>query len=94
MLLTDVRNYIAETGKVSRTQIANRFGIEPEAVSGMLDALVNRSDIKLNAEHNEANGGCKCDKGCGCCSAANAFIEYVYEWIGRARSSGARARPA
>lgn len=89
MLLTDVRNYIAETGKVSRTQIANRFEIEPEAVGGMLDALISRGDVKLNAEHNGAQGGCKCDKGCGCCSTANAFIEDVYEWIGRARSSRA-----
>lgn len=93
MLLTDVRNYIAETGKVSRTQIANRFGIEPEAVSGMLDALVHRGDIRSHGAEAGADG-CKCDKGCGCCSAANAFIEDVYEWTGRTRSSRSTAADA
>ncbi|PLX37613.1 MAG: sugar metabolism transcriptional regulator [Hyphomicrobiales bacterium] len=84
MLISDIRSYIADAGRVSVSSIAARFDIEPDALKGILDTLAAKGTIRPVGEPQSAcSTGSGCNSGgCGCCSYG---VEEIYEWVGRRR---------
>lgn len=85
MLLSDIRLYLAETGRASLSDIAIRFDVEEDAMRGMLDALVQNGKIRPIEEPSsacgtKARGACGSSASTCCCSSRP---NPVYEWIGR-----------
>jgi hypothetical protein len=72
VILSDLRSYLKEQRRVSLTDLANHFGVEAEALRGMLGKWISKGNLrKLPSGTVCASSCCKCDP---------ASIE-LYEWI-------------
>lgn len=83
MVLSEIRSYCAEAGKVSLQELANRFETEPEAIRGMVDVLVQKGMMRCLTEAPKGDCCCGCSKSC----AQPVMSDAVYEWVGRQRRS-------
>jgi putative ferrous iron transport protein C len=72
MILSDLRDYLIESGQVPVTGLARKFGIDEPALRGMLEIWERKN--KLRFIQTESN----CD---GCTSCAVGSCE-ICEWIG------------
>jgi hypothetical protein len=72
-MLVELRNYIAERGRVSMRDLALHFQIEPDAIRGMLEHWVRKGKVVRDS----ACPPC----GSGCCSCASDLTEF-YLWKG------------
>ena len=84
MLLSDIRNHLAQNGSASIQELSNRFDADLEAVEDIMSVLQRKGAVRLlsGALPACATAGCGC--GCACSSAAQKSAE-VYEWIGRSK---------
>jgi len=84
MLLSDIRTYCAEAGRVSLHDLSNRFEAEPEAMRGMMDVLTQKGIVRCVTEPGAACGKtcCGCSSGC---DALRSMPDAIYEWVGRQR---------
>lgn len=73
MILSELKDYIHEQGRVSLKDLVLHFNIDPDALRGMLQKWVKKGRIKL-----EMAGGASC--GTGCCQC-DPLITEVYEWV-------------
>jgi hypothetical protein len=73
MILADIRSYLAGRRRVSLSDIAIHFGIDEQAMRGMLTTFERKGQVRRI-------GGTACGSCCGCATSA---VE-SYEWIGPA----------
>ena len=73
MILSELKQYLAQRRRAPLSDLAARFDVEPDALRGMLQTFVSKGRVRrLDA------GGCgPC--GGGCCSAP---LPEIYEWVG------------
>lgn len=72
MILSQVREYLAEHKRVALTDMAHRFDADAEALRGMLTILERKGKVR------KLPPGTGCSSGCGKCDAST--IE-IFEWI-------------
>ncbi len=72
MILSEVRNYLAEHKRVALRDMVYRFGADAEALRGMLAILERKGRVRQLPVGTACSGGCnKCDP---------ADVE-LFEWI-------------
>ncbi|MCP4699912.1 MAG: sugar metabolism transcriptional regulator [Gammaproteobacteria bacterium] len=71
MILTELKAYIAEKRRVTLTDLACHFDVEPDALKGMLDHWIRKGKVRrmLPVSSCESKGCCQCES-----------VE-MYEWI-------------
>lgn len=74
MILSELRDYLAEHGRVSLVDIANRFDADADALRGMLATLERKGRVrKLPLGTSCHSACCKCDQA----------APELYEWVGQ-----------
>lgn len=73
MILSELRDYIQQQGRVSLKDLVLHFSVDADALRGMLQKWVKKGRIKQ-----EMAGGTNC--GTGCCQC-DPLITEVYEWV-------------
>ena len=72
MILSELRDYLQQHGKVSLADLVNHFGVEADALRGMLNLWINKGYVqKLPLA-----------SGCGtqCCQCDPTLTE-LYQWL-------------
>lgn len=72
-MLSEIRAYIIEHGRVCMADLVNRFDAQPEALRGMLEMLIAKQRIAL--VQSEMN--------CGGCAKCDPELLEIYEWRGQ-----------
>jgi putative ferrous iron transport protein C len=78
MILSQLRDYIAERRRLSLQDLANHFDTDPEALRGMLAILERKGRVRKLA------AGAACG---GCCNCDQAAPE-LYEWVQEGADAG------
>ncbi len=78
MILSDIRQYIKTQRSVTLRDLMNHFGVEADALRGMLSLLVSKGKI----DKKSATSDC----GTGCCKCDITLVE-IYEWRDTENSS-------
>ncbi len=78
MILSQLRDYLAERCRLSLQDMANHFDADPEALRGMLAILERKGQVQKLAAGTACGGCCKC----------NDAAPELYEWV-----DGAMRRP-
>ncbi len=73
MILSDIRDYLRTHRRVALSDMALRFGTEPDALRGMLDKWVAKGKVSKLPSGTICGGGC-----CRC----DLNTTEVYEWRG------------
>ena len=72
MILSELKSYLVLHGRAPIADMANRFGVEPEALRGMLDLWIRKGRVRRLAT----------DAGtCAGCSKCDAYALEIYEWL-------------
>jgi predicted ArsR family transcriptional regulator len=71
MILAELRGYLAEYGRASLVDMANRFDTDPEALRGMLATLERKGRVRKLPPGTACRGGCSC----------NQAAPELYEWV-------------
>ncbi len=72
MILSELKGYLAQHGRADLTDLSNRFGVEEDALRGMLEQWIRKGRVRLLA-----SGG-----PCGPCCGCGAKAVEIYEWVG------------
>lgn len=72
MILSELRSYLKEQRRVALIDLANHFGVETDALRGMLGKWISKGNLR------KLPSGTAC--GSGCCKCDPAMIE-LYEWV-------------
>ncbi|MCG6939736.1 MAG: FeoC-like transcriptional regulator [Thiohalocapsa sp.] len=83
MILSQLRDYIAERRRLSLQDMANHFDTDAEALRGMLAMLERKGRVRKLAAGSACGGCCKCDQ---------ASPE-LYEWVDAATGDTKLATP-
>ena len=70
MILADIKEYFSRHGTASLADLSVHFGVEPDAMRGMLDRWI------LKGKLNRLPQGATCPK---CCEACNSEHVEIYE---------------
>ncbi|MGD1898968.1 MAG: FeoC-like transcriptional regulator [Phormidesmis sp.] len=81
MILSELQAYIAEQKRVSLAQIAVKFGIDADALRGMLSCLIRKGRVQKLPIPSRCHG---------CIVCAQEAIEF-YEWMASEAALGAAA---
>ena len=73
VILSELRDFIQQQGRVSLKDLVVKFNVDPDALRGMLQKWVKKGRIKQ-----EMAGGSAC--GTGCCQC-DPLITEVYQWV-------------
>lgn len=73
MILSDIKEYFSNHGMASLTDLSVHFGVEPDAMRGMLDRWIRKGKLSKLPQ------GASCPK---CCEACNSDTLEIYEWLG------------
>ena len=75
MILSDLRPYLQQQRRVSLADLVNHFGIDADALRGMLGKWISKGNVRLIPLESSACGTscCKCD----------ATLTELYEWINK-----------
>ncbi len=79
MILSDLRDYLAERGRASMADMVNHFGIDPDALVGMLEQWQTKGRVR------RVDAGAD-PRACGSCTACADGDPRIYEWVGRAHA--------
>lgn len=80
MILSDLRDYLADRKRASMADMANHFGIDPGALLGMLEQLEAKGRVRrIDAASSDP-------RACGSCTVCTDGDPRIYEWIGRAHA--------
>lgn len=78
MILSDLRDYLADRKRASMDDMVNHFGIDPDALIGMLRQWEAKGRVRrIDASAADA-------RSCGSCTICGEGESRVYEWVGRA----------
>lgn len=72
MILSEVRNYLAEHKRAALTDMVYRFNADAEALRGMLAILERKGKVR------QLPPGTTCNSGCNKCDVATVEL---FEWI-------------
>ena len=72
MILSDIRKYFAGQPTASLAGLSLHFGVEPDAMRGMLEQWMRKGKLRKLPE------GASCSS---CCAACNLDHLEIYEWI-------------
>jgi predicted transcriptional regulator of viral defense system len=84
MILSDITGYLAEHRRAALTDLAYRFGADPDALRGILAVLERKGRVRRIAN------GAACSSGCGKCDQAS--VE-TWAWIGPLGAGEAPCQP-
>lgn len=73
MTPSDVKRYLVARKVAPLHDIALHFGMEPDAVRGLLGHWIRKGRVRLHQDEGCSSGGC-----CGDCAAVT---KEVYEWL-------------
>jgi hypothetical protein len=74
MILSDLRSYLKQQGRVSLADLVNHFGTDADALRGMLDKWISKGCVRpLPLGSTCGTGCCKCDP----------TLTELYEWINK-----------
>jgi putative ferrous iron transport protein C len=62
MILSDIRDYLAERGRASLVDMANRFDTDADALRGMLAVLERKARVRKLPVGSACGGCCNCDQ--------------------------------
>lgn len=85
MILSEIRHYLQQHGRVSLADIALHLDTPPEAVRGMLETLLRKGRIRRHL----LNSAC----GSSCCKCDAAATEQ-YEWAAGTATDPQSPHPA
>jgi len=72
MVLADLRSYLQQQHRVSLRDLIIHFGIEADALRGMLRLWINKGKVRqLSLESDCGTRCCKCD----------STLTELYEWV-------------
>lgn len=72
MILSELRNYLQQKGRVSLNDLVLHFDIDADALRGMLQKWINKGKLRqTSAGSNCGSGCCKCDP----------LLTDIYEWL-------------
>ncbi|WP_150048312.1 MULTISPECIES: FeoC-like transcriptional regulator [Methylomonas] len=72
MILSDLRNYLQDKRRVSLNDLVLRFGVDADAIRGMLGKWINKGKVRLSpTQSNCGSSCCKCDP----------LLTEIYEWV-------------
>ena len=72
MILTEIKNFFSRQRMVSLSDLSIHFGVEPDALRGILDQWIRKGKLRKLPQ----GKSCK-----GCCEACNSDNTEIYEWI-------------
>jgi hypothetical protein len=72
MILSDIKRYFAERRMASLADLSVHFGVEPDAMRGMLEQWIRKGRL------NKLPQGVACQ---GCCEACNSDKLEIYQWM-------------
>ena len=93
-MLMKIRAYLEDRGSASLADLANRFGLPPEAVEGMVGHWVRKGRVR-RVDLSSICPSCSCGGGCsGCAATAGSGASCcgggligpafaIYEWVDR-----------
>ncbi|MBW1706436.1 MAG: FeoC-like transcriptional regulator [Deltaproteobacteria bacterium] len=73
MILADIKEYLSNHGMASLADLSVHFGVEPDAMRGMLDRWIRKGKLSRLPQ------AATCSK---CCVACNSDHVEIYEWLG------------
>lgn len=73
MILSDVRDYLKQRQRVTLNDLVIHFGMDADALRGMLGKWVNKGKVRKTTPNSAACGT-------SCCKCDPALTE-IYEWI-------------
>lgn len=80
MILSDLRDYLARHKRASMSDMVNHFGIDPDALLGMLEQWETKGRVRrIDAASTDP-------RACGSCTVCADGDPRIYEWIGRAHA--------
>ena len=71
MILSDIKKYFSSQSAASLNDLCVHFGIEPDAMRGMLEQWIRKGRLRKLPE------GTSCPS---CCEACNSDHLEIYEW--------------
>lgn len=74
MILSDLRSYLKQQGRVSLAELVNHFGTDADALRGMLGKWISKGNVRLIP----LKSAC----GTSCCKCDPTLIE-LYEWVNK-----------
>jgi hypothetical protein len=75
MILSDLRIYMRENRTVALIDLVNHFGMEADAIRGMLGKWISKGKVrKLSVDSACGTSCCKCDP----------TLTELYEWVEKA----------
>ena len=80
MILSELQDYLATHRRATLADLATRFAVDPGAMRGMLDRLVDKGRVAR-----------RCADRCAGCSHCDPVAFEVYEWLGRSRPGDGEA---
>lgn len=84
MILSDITGYLAEHRQAALTDLAYRFGADPDALRGMLAVLERKGRVR------RIPNGAACSSGCGKCDQAS--VE-TWAWVGLPAAAAPQCLP-
>lgn len=72
MILSDLRDYLKEQRRVALADLANHFGMDADALRGMLGKWISKGKVRKLP----LTASC----GTSCCQCDTALTE-IYEWV-------------
>jgi hypothetical protein len=74
MILSDLRSYLKQQHRVSLADLVTHFGIDADALRGMLSKWINKGNVRLvSLQSSCSTSCCKCDP----------TLTELYEWINK-----------
>jgi len=77
MILSDLRDYLAEHRRASLADMVNHFDVDPDALLGMLEQWETKGRVR------RVDGAGTDSRACGSCCVCAEGDARVYEWVGR-----------
>lgn len=72
MILSDLRSYLQQKGRVSLNELVLHFHVDANALRGMLEKWIGKGKVRLmSANSNCGTNCCKCDP----------LLTEIYEWV-------------
>lgn len=77
MILSDLRDYLAEHKRASMADMVNHFGVDPDALLGMLEQWEGKGRVR------RIDAASADPRACGSCTVCADGDPRIYEWVGR-----------
>jgi len=80
MILSDLRSYIKKNGQASLGEMVMIFNVEPDALRGMMDHLMDKGYVRRGSPCGRDDGCSSCSSNSGGACSTGFFVDEIYEW--------------